>query len=556
MDMTILNLALPAMAEDLRPSSVEQLWIVDIYSLVLAGLLVTASALGDRLGRRRMLVAGFVIFGAASLGVLLADSPESVIAIRVLLGVGGAMIMPSTLSLIRSLFPDARERATALGIWGATAAVGGALGPIVGGALLQNFSWHSAFLFNVPVMVVAVVAALVLLPESRSDRPGRLDPVATGLSIVGMVGLVYAIKELGKDGVTVEVLVIGLLGAALLAGFVLRCLRAAEPMLEIRLFRGRGFTAGVLTALITSFAMVAALLLISQWLQLVQGWSPLASGVALLPMAVGGLIGSPLAPIVAQRIGPRTVLVAGLAVGAVGFLLLFLLPQPLSYAGIAASLTLIGIGTAPLAVASAVIMAGAPVAKAGSAAAIEESATRSAPPWASPSSAASPPRSTAPGFLRTHPVPGPRVPRRRAHPRQPGPRWSRPDRLHRLPHLVRPGRRGAVAGRRGVGPVPDAPLSGPVSHPPLSPGGVRPGPPQSANARRRRRPSPPAVHRHLRSQGEPGERTRTRPATAAAHRRQSATPRTSSSASACGSGPRPRAYRRTRSTTPGTSLPG
>lgn len=373
MDMTILNLALPAMAEDLRPSSVEQLWIVDVYSLVLAGLLVTASALGDRLGRRRMLVGGFVIFGAASLGVLLADSPESVIAIRVLLGVGGAMIMPSTLSLIRSLFPDARERATALGIWGANAAVGGALGPIVGGALLQNFSWHSAFLFNVPVMVVAVVAALVLLPESRSDRPGRLDPVATGLSIVGMVGLVYAIKELGKDGVTVEVLVIGLLGAALLAGFVLRCLRAAEPMLEIRLFRGRGFTAGVLTALITSFAMVAALLLISQWLQLVQGWSPLASGVALLPMAVGGLIGSPLAPVVAQRIGARTVLVAGLAVGAVGFLLLFLLPQPLSYAGIAASLTLIGIGTAPLAVASAVIMAGAPVAKAGSAAAIEES---------------------------------------------------------------------------------------------------------------------------------------------------------------------------------------
>ncbi|MEV6285537.1 MFS transporter [Kribbella sp. NPDC051770] len=373
MDMTILNLALPAMTEDLRSTSVEQLWIIDVYSLVLAGLLVTASALGDRIGRRRMLVTGFVIFGAASLGVLLADSSEAVIAIRVLLGIGGAMIMPSTLSLIRSLFPDARERATALGIWGATAAAGGALGPIVGGALLQNFSWHSAFLFNVPVMIVAVVAALILLPESRSDRPGRLDPVATLLSIVGMVGLVYAIKELGKSGVTVSMTVVVLVSAALLTAFVLRCLRSPEPMLEIRLFRSRGFTAGVLTALITSFAMVAALLLISQWLQLVQGWSPLASGVALLPMAVGGLIGSPLAPMVAQRIGPRTVLVAGLAIGAAGFLLLFLLPQPLSYAGIAASLTLIGIGTAPLAIASAVIMAGAPVAKAGSAAAIEES---------------------------------------------------------------------------------------------------------------------------------------------------------------------------------------
>ncbi|WP_432942546.1 MFS transporter [Kribbella sp. CA-253562] len=373
MDMTILNLALPAMAEDLRPSSVELLWMVDIYSLVLAGLLVTASSLGDRIGRRRMLVTGFVIFGAASLGVLLADSPAHVIAVRVLLGVGGAMIMPSTLSLIRALFPDARERATALGIWGATAAVGSALGPILGGALLQNFSWHSAFLVNVPVMAAAVVAALLLLPESRSERPGRLDPVATVLSIAGMVGLVYAIKELGKDGVTAEVLVVGLVGAALLFGFVLRCLRTGEPMLEIRLFRGRGFTAGVLTALITSFAMVAALLLISQWLQLVKGWSPLASGVALLPMAVGGLIGSPLAPALAQRIGARTVLVGGLAVGAAGFLLLFAVPQPLTYAGIAASLTLIGIGTAPLAVASAVIMAGAPVDQAGSAAAIEES---------------------------------------------------------------------------------------------------------------------------------------------------------------------------------------
>ncbi|ADB35209.1 major facilitator superfamily MFS_1 [Kribbella flavida DSM 17836] len=373
MDMTILNLALPAMAEDLRPSSVELLWIVDIYSLVLAGLLVTASSLGDRLGRRRMLITGFVIFGAASLGVLLADSPATVIAVRVLLGVGGAMIMPSTLSLIRALFPDARERATALGIWGATAAVGGALGPIVGGALLQNFSWHSAFLVNVPVMAAAVVAAFLLLPESRSERPGRLDPVATVLSIAGMVGLVYAIKQLGKHGVTAEVLLVGVLGAALLFAFVRRCLRAPEPMLEIRLFRGRGFTAGVLTALITSFAMVAALLLISQWLQLVQGWSALASGVALLPMAAGGLIGSPLAPALAQRIGARTVLVGGLAVGALGFLLLFVLPQPLTYAGIAASLTLIGIGTAPLAVASAVIMAGAPVDQAGSAAAIEES---------------------------------------------------------------------------------------------------------------------------------------------------------------------------------------
>lgn len=373
MDMTILNLALPDIAADLRPSSVELLWMVDVYALVLAGLLVTASALGDRWGRKRMLVAGFTVFGVGSLGVLLADSPTDVIVVRALLGVGGAMIMPSTLSLVRSLFTDPRERATALGIWGATAAVGAALGPIVGGGLLEAFSWHSAFLFNVPVMVVAILAALVLLPESRSARPGRLDAVATVLSILGMVALVFAIKHVGKDGLDLTAVLTGVVAVGALTAFVRRCLATPDPMLEIRLFGGRAFNAGVLTALCTSIALVASLLLVSQWLQLVQGWSPLQSGLALLPMAVGGIIGSPLAPAAAERIGARTVLAGGLAVGAVGFLLLFVLPEPLSYVGVAAALSLVGISTASLAVASAVIMAGAPVDQAGSAAAIEES---------------------------------------------------------------------------------------------------------------------------------------------------------------------------------------
>lgn len=373
MDMTILNLALPEIAADLRPTSVQLLWMVDVYALVLAGLLVTASALGDRWGRQRMLVAGFTVFGAGSLGVLLADSPADVIAVRALLGVGGAMIMPSTLSLVRALFTDPRERATALGIWGATAAVGAALGPIVGGALLEAFSWHSAFLFNVPVMLVAIVAAVVLLPESRSARPGRLDAAATVLSILGMVALVFAVKHVGEDGVDLTGVLAGLLAVGALTAFVRRCLATPDPMLEIRLFGDRAFTAGVLTALCTSIALVASLLLLSQWLQLVQGWSPLQSGVALLPMAVGGMLGSPLAPAVAERIGARTVLAGGLAIGAAGFLLIFVLPEPLPYLGVAAALSLVGISTASLAVASAVIMAGAPVDQAGSAAAIEES---------------------------------------------------------------------------------------------------------------------------------------------------------------------------------------
>jgi MFS transporter, DHA2 family, multidrug resistance protein len=374
MDVTILNVALPAITADLRPDSVQQLWMVDAYPLVLAGLLVTVSALGDRWGRKRMLLAGFSVFGLASTLVLLVDSPEGVIAVRALLGVGGAMIMPSTLSMIRTLFTDPRERATALGVWGAMAAVGGALGPIVGGALLEFFDWHAAFLVNVPVMAAAIVAGVVLLPEGRSARPPRIDALATVLSVVGMVSLVYAVKNGGKDGLEPDVVVTGVVAAVTLVAFVRRCLAATDPMLEVRLFRGRAFTAGVLAALASAIAMAAMLLLGAQWLQLVQGFTPLQTGLALLPMAVGGVVGSPYAPSLAERVGARTVLAGGLVVGGVGFTLLYVAPTPLSYPWLAAGLTLVGIGMASLAVASAVIMAGAPSHQAGSAAAVEETA--------------------------------------------------------------------------------------------------------------------------------------------------------------------------------------
>jgi DHA2 family multidrug resistance protein-like MFS transporter len=275
--------------------------------------------------------------------------------------------------MLRALFTDPRARGAALGWWGATAGVGGALGPIVGGALLERFSWHSAFLLNVPVMAVAVVAAVLLLPESRSDRPGTLDPLATALSIVGMVALVYAIKHTGADGPTVAGAVAAVAAVVGLVLFVRRCLAQDNPVLEVRLFRNRAVSAGALTALCTSIASLAALLLLSQWLQLVRGWSPLESGVALLPMAASGVTFSLLAAPLAARIGARSVLAGGLAVGGVGFLLVFFLPEPLSYVGVAASLVLVGAGSGSLAVGSAAIMSGTPEAQAGSAAAIEES---------------------------------------------------------------------------------------------------------------------------------------------------------------------------------------
>ncbi|GGQ14021.1 MFS transporter [Streptosporangium pseudovulgare] len=370
MDMTILNVALPEMSADLKPGAVELLWMVDIYSLVVAGLLVTVSALGDRWGRKRMLVSGFAVFGLASVAVLWADRPAEVIAVRALLGIGGAMIMPSTLSMIRSLFTDGRERATALGIWAAMAAVGGALGPITGGLLLEAFSWHAAFLVNVPVMAIAIVAGLFLLPESRNPTPGRWDALGTVLSVVGMVAFVYAIKHLATEGPSAPTIGAAALAAITLVWFVRRCLRRRDPLLEVRLFRSGAFTSGTLAALTTSIAMAGMMLLMVQWMQLVQGYSPLQTGLAMLPMAAGSAVLSPLAPAMAARIGARTVLAGGLAISALGFLVLWIAPT--TYPWVAASVLLIGAGMGSLAIASAVIMSGAPEEKAGSAAAIEE----------------------------------------------------------------------------------------------------------------------------------------------------------------------------------------
>ncbi|GAB3285892.1 MFS transporter [Kineosporia babensis] len=372
MDMTVLNVALPDLIADLRPSAVSQLWIVDAYPVVLAGLLVPVAALADRWGRKRMLLAGFTVFAVASLLVLFADSAGAVIALRVLLGVGGAMIMPTTLSLIRALFPDPTERALALGIWAAMASLGGAIGPIVGGVLLEVFSWHSAFLVNVPLMVVAVLAGVFLLPESRSERPGRLDAPGVVLSVGGMVGIVYAIKHLSKYGVDVPTIVIAVVALLAMTAFVRRCLTQPEPMLAVGLFADPVFRAGVLSALSHSTVFIALLLVGSQWLQLVEGYSPLMAGAALLPSALGGLIGSPFAPALAARIGVRTVITSGLLVAAVGLLVIFLLPRPLPYAGVAIALFMVGLGGAALGVGSALIMGRSPAHQAGSAAAIEE----------------------------------------------------------------------------------------------------------------------------------------------------------------------------------------
>ena len=359
MDMTILNVALPELGRDVRPTSIEMLWIVDVYALVVAGLLVSASALGDRIGRRRVLLGGYAVFAVASALVLVADSPGALVAVWALLGIGGAMIMPSTLSMIRTMFTDPRERGVALGVWAAMAGVGGAIGPIVGGALLEAFSWHAAFLVNVPFMLVALGAGLAFLPESRPDRPARIDAPAVLLSIAGAAALMYAIKSLGKHGLEPAPAGLAVLAIVLLAAFVRRSLRRPEPMLDVRLLAGRRFRGGVVAALSSMVAMGGLLLLGVQWLQLAEGLSPLQSGLAMLPMALTSVVSSLLVPRLAERFGQREAIAGGLLVAAVGMAVPVLAPGDLTVAALAVAFGVVGLGMGSLSVASGVIMSAA-----------------------------------------------------------------------------------------------------------------------------------------------------------------------------------------------------
>ncbi|MBS4102545.1 MFS transporter [Tsukamurella paurometabola] len=372
-DMTILNIAVPDLAADLRPTAAQQLWIIDVYSLVLAGLLVSTSSLGDRFGRKRMLLLGYVVFGIASALVLWAETPAQVIALRAALGVGGAMIMPTTLTMLRVIFTDPAERAKALGLWAAVSGVGAAVGPIVGGVLLENFSWRAAFMVNVPVMVIVLVVGIFLLPESKVGATGAWDWVGALMSITGMVALVWAIKRFAKDHTLLSgpALVALLLAVLVLGLFVRRSLHRANPLLDVRLFERRQFSAGIVAALGVMFAMAAALLLLAQWMQLVAGYGPIETGVRLLPVALAAVVSSLAAPWLANVLNARVVLAGGLVAAAVGMVLLAV-PLDLDCAGLVAPLVLVGVGMGAMTVASAMIMSGTPEEKAGNAAALEE----------------------------------------------------------------------------------------------------------------------------------------------------------------------------------------
>ncbi|WP_344022754.1 MFS transporter [Streptomyces luteireticuli] len=375
MDATILNVALPSLIADLRPGGMAQLWIIDIYGLVLGGLLVTCGAIGDRFGRKRLFLAGFVLFGAASVLAATSDSSAQLIAGRVLLGIGGAMVMPSTLSLIRTVFTDPRERALAIGIWAAVAGAGACVGPLVGGVLVEHYGWAAAFWVNVPVVVVTVLAGIRLLPEYRAPQSGPLDWSAALLSVAGIVALAWGIKHVAKGTPGAVDVIVLLLGLVLLALFARRQLAAHDPLLDVRLFRNGPFLAAALATLLAMLAIGSALFLMSLWLQYVHGYSPSQAGLRTLPSAVAMLAGSLCSPWIMHRLGVRAVLAMGLGALVAAFLVLALTPQPNSYPVVAVVLTMLGLGDGlAMTAAASVLVSSVPAERAGQAGAVSETA--------------------------------------------------------------------------------------------------------------------------------------------------------------------------------------
>nr|WP_145483864.1 MULTISPECIES: MFS transporter [Streptomyces] len=374
-DATVLGLATPYISEDLHPSGTQLLWIGDVYSFVIAGLLVSMGSLGDRIGRKRILLCGATAFGAISVLNAYATTPELMILARALLGVAGATLMPATLALIRNLFHDPRERSLAVGIWGATASAGTAVGPIVGGFLLEHFWWGSVFLINLPVMAVLVLVGLRTLPESRNPHPGPWDLASVLLSLVGMIGVVYAVKEAATHGFSWLTLAAGLLGAGALYGFVRRQLTMPAPLLDMRLFRHRGFSGAVLADLLTVLGMSGLVFFLSQYLQLVQDRRPFEAGLAELPAAVGAVAAGLAAGSAARRFSVRSVVSAGLAAVGLSLAVLTCLGQSTGYPVLGAALLVVGVGAGlSFTVTADVILSSVPKEQAGAASAVSETA--------------------------------------------------------------------------------------------------------------------------------------------------------------------------------------
>lgn len=346
LDVTVLNVALPTIVRDLNATTTELQWIVDAYVIVFAGLLLSVGSLADRIGRKKVFLAGLVLFAAGSAWAAYSGSVEMLIAARAAMGLGGAFMMPSTLSLITAIFTDRRERQRAIGLWAATTGVGAALGPIVGGLLLTRFWWGSVFLINVPIAVLGFACAIPLIPDSWNPAAKSFDLAGVVLSIAGFGLLLWSLIEAPTRGWTsVRVLAAGAGGLAVLAAFVAWERRSSRPMLDMDFFRKRELSGAITSVGLATFGLYGALFVLTQWLQFSLNYSALKAGVCVLPAAGAIAVVAPLSTVGMRLIGIRYTIAAGLLIDFGGFLQVSLASVNSGYTGILLGIVLLGIGT-------------------------------------------------------------------------------------------------------------------------------------------------------------------------------------------------------------------
>lgn len=373
MDLTVLNLALPRLSADLHPSSDELLWIVDIYGFMVAGFLITMGTLGDRIGRRKLLLIGATAFGIASLLAAWANTSEMLIAARALLGIAGATIAPSTLSLIRNMFHDPKERTSAIGIWIVSYSIGGAIGPLIGGFMLEHFWWGSVFLLAVPVMLLLLILGPILLPEYKDPQARKIDILSALMSLVAVLSIIFGLKKIAANGFGTAPLLFIIAGLVIGILFVTRQKKLPNPLIDLSLFRVPNFSAALLIYTFSTFVAFGTFIFTFLYMQLVLGFSPIKAGLWSLPTFVAFVAGSMLAPVLVRKKHPFFVMAIGLLVAVIGFGLLTQVKGPSGFWFLISGAFIYCLGIAPVfTLTTDIIVGAAPPEKAGAASALSE----------------------------------------------------------------------------------------------------------------------------------------------------------------------------------------
>ncbi|MGW2197522.1 MFS transporter [Streptosporangium sp. NPDC001682] len=376
MDLTVLHLALPALTADLKPGNTQLLWIVDIYGFLIAGFLITMGAIGDRIGRRRLLLIGAVAFGVASVLSAFAVNAAMLIAARALLGIAGSTLMPSTLSLIRVMFRDPKQQGAAIGAWTGFFGLGTVIGPLVGGTFLELFWWGSVFLLGVPVMLLLIVVGPLVLPEYRQESVSRPDFISAIMSVAGILALIYGLKRMAEDGLRPEPGIAIIAGLALAALFIARQRRLQQPLVDLSLFRHGLFGTALGMLVLATLLSAGSQFFVMQYLQLVHGLPPLQAGLWSLPTTIAIMIGAMAAPALAGRMKLRTLLAGGLVVAAAGMVVLTQVSGPADLYVVVAGAAVIGLGLGPMiSLGTGLIVGAAPPERAGAASAMASTGT-------------------------------------------------------------------------------------------------------------------------------------------------------------------------------------